>query len=272
MKKKLELRDIQLLQLDIAKEFKRICEENSIQYFMVGGTLLGAVRHKGFIPWDDDMDFGMTLDNYSKFMKLVTRELSDKYFVQHWNDGTEYGYPFCKIMMKNTVALEMCSRNVETGKGIWIDIFPYVKISPKQYNSKFYMLKLRLLNKCLLLKSNYDLNCLTKKTYVKLLNNIIKKLPVNKKNIKKKIRDSIFQVENKEDSCYLECNGIFNGDFLYQNDYFSRCLEVKFEDTTFKAPYHYCDYLKDTYGDFMQLPPEEQRYVGHSIIEVYVNE
>lgn len=73
------LRNVQLVQLEIAKEVKRICEQNNISYFMDGGTLLGAVRHKGFIPWDDDLDFGFTRDNYEKFIATAKKNLSSEF-------------------------------------------------------------------------------------------------------------------------------------------------------------------------------------------------
>lgn len=73
------LRNVQLIQLEIAKEVKRICEQNNISYFMDGGTLLGAVRHKGFIPWDDDLDFGFTRDNYEKFIATAKKNLSSEF-------------------------------------------------------------------------------------------------------------------------------------------------------------------------------------------------
>ena len=269
--KKLELRELQLLQLEIAKEFKRICEENNISYFMDGGTLLGAIRHKGFIPWDDDMDFGMTLDNYIKFMQVAIDELDDKYIIQHWNDGTDYAFPFCKIKMKNTVVIEKVIKHANIDKGIWIDVFPYVRITKEQYNSRYYMLKLQLISKMLLLKSNYDLSSLTERMSAKVLNIILKKIPINKKFLKNKLSSLIFSSNYVKDCCYMACDGMFKGDFIYKTDYFSEYKFLTFENIEFQAPRYSEAYLKDTYGDYMQLPPENQRYNGHSLLDVYID-
>ena len=104
------LRNVQLIQLEIAKEVKRICEQNNISYFMDGGTLLGAVRHKGFIPWDDDLDFGFTRDNYEKFIATAKKNLSSEFFLQTWDSDREYGYAFCKNTKEgNNLSRENCS-------------------------------------------------------------------------------------------------------------------------------------------------------------------
>ena len=99
------LRNVQLVQLEIAKEVKRICEQNNISYFMDGGTLLGAVRHKGFIPWDDDLDFGFTRDNYEKFIATAKKNLSSEFFLQTWDSDREYGYAFAKIPIPTTLMI-----------------------------------------------------------------------------------------------------------------------------------------------------------------------
>lgn len=94
------LRKVQLAQLDMAKEVKRICNKYNINYFMDSGTLLGAVRHKGFIPWDDDLDFGMLREDYEKFLKVAPTELNSKYFLQTWKNDDGFPYGFSKIRKK----------------------------------------------------------------------------------------------------------------------------------------------------------------------------
>lgn len=97
------LRRVQLIELEIAKEVKRVCDENGIRYFLYRGTFLGAVRHKGFIPWDDDMDIGMLRSDYEKFCRIAPQKLDKAYCFQNWHTDQNYALPFGKVRKRNTV-------------------------------------------------------------------------------------------------------------------------------------------------------------------------
>ena len=110
------LRNVQLVQLEIAKEVKRICEQNNISYFMDGGTLLGAVRHKGFIPWDDDIDVCMPPADYQKFIKIFKND--NKYFLQTIETDKYFHTLFAKIRKNNTCMVETENTYMKIHKGI----------------------------------------------------------------------------------------------------------------------------------------------------------
>lgn len=117
------LRKVQLTQLEIAKEIRRVCEENDIPYFLTCGTLLGAVRHQGFIPWDDDMDVGMLRENYEKFCRIAPEKLKPEYCWQSWYTDPNYALPFGKVRKRGTLYLEAKSHRLEEN-GFYVDIFP----------------------------------------------------------------------------------------------------------------------------------------------------
>lgn len=111
--------------LVIYREIARICEKHNLTFFVVGGTLLGAVVHKGYIPWDDDLDIAMPRDDYDKFINEYSKELDDRFFLHHTTTDPNYWLPFAKVRLNNTVFLEEKRKNVKAHAGIYVDIFPF---------------------------------------------------------------------------------------------------------------------------------------------------
>ena len=97
------VKKLQLAELQILKEIDKICQDNNIEYYLCGGTLLGAIRHKGFSPWDDDIDIAMTRKNYCKFLKICQEKLPNEYFLDCYETNKKYYFPYAKVKMKNTL-------------------------------------------------------------------------------------------------------------------------------------------------------------------------
>lgn len=117
--------ELRKVEVEILKEIHKICTENDLQYYLCGGTLLGAVRHKGFIPWDDDIDIVMPRDDYNKFITLcLNGKLDKQYILQNTDTEPEYHLPFTKIRKKHTFFDEEGVRKLKIHKGIFVDIFP----------------------------------------------------------------------------------------------------------------------------------------------------
>ena len=119
-----KLRKLQLCELEILLEFVRICEQFSLRYYLVGGTLLGAVRHQGFIPWDDDIDVAMPREDYDRFAQIAPRELAPQYFYQSPKTDPNYFLTYAKIRKNGTEVYEERFKDAKFHKGVFIDIFP----------------------------------------------------------------------------------------------------------------------------------------------------
>ena len=131
-------RNLQLKILEMVKYLDSFCKENKIEYFIAYGSCLGAVRHKGFIPWDDDFDIGMTLENYNKFIELCKTKLdTNKYFLQTLETEPNYYLSFAKLRDINTTLIEEKNKDIAITKGVYIDIFPIVGI-PKGKVKKIF--------------------------------------------------------------------------------------------------------------------------------------
>lgn len=118
------LRELQMAELEILDEFVRLCRIHDLRYYLVGGTLLGAVRHQGFIPWDDDIDVAMPREDYDVFAEVVSKELGPQYFYQSPDTDPHYFLSYAKIRKNETEIYEERFRNAKFHKGIFIDIFP----------------------------------------------------------------------------------------------------------------------------------------------------
>ncbi|MCS2168273.1 LicD family protein [Scandinavium manionii] len=274
--KKSNLRDAQLLMVDILSEVDRICKKNGIDYWIDAGTLLGAIRHSGFIPWDDDIDICMKRDDYVKFLSVVNDELNKSdFFVQTSKTDSKYknlNIP-CKIRMNNTVIIETWEveeggYDKESHHGIFIDIFPYDKYSTNKFKRKYIQ---RILSQFFKIKTLQPRE--KKKSVVsffcRYIGMIIPKrfiylwLDVQSKRMMSKGRGYQYGagIETPFFRAYFDEDEIFP------------TKDISFEGRVFKGPNKPYDYLTKMFGsEFMTLPPEENRIWHHTKIEINLND
>lgn len=263
------LRHVQLTQLEILKEIKRVCIENDITYWLTYGTLLGAVRHKGFIPWDDDLDIGMLRSDYEKFLKIATEKLNPSFILQTWELDKYYQLPFAKVRKSGTVYTEYQFRNSKALNGIYVDIFPYDNYGDNLMQGfQLKLIKLMMLSKCGI-KSWKELGHFNIKKYIthipsRLLSHFFtrkKLIAVYKKNATK--------YNGKVCDCYFS-QGFdkYTTTSVIPHYILEHFQEIIFEDDSFTVPVEYDKFLKINYGDYMKLPSEEKRENRHEIIEV----
>lgn len=120
-----QLRQLQLVELQILLAIDKICIENGIEYFLDSGTMLGAARHGGFIPWDDDIDIAMPRDSYERFLSIGQAALGNEYYLQTRETDPGVPFSFAKVRMNGTEMVERVANNATTHNGIWVDIFPF---------------------------------------------------------------------------------------------------------------------------------------------------
>lgn len=251
-------RELQLNLLEVMKIFHSVCVKNKLKYYMVNGTILGAVRHKGFIPWDDDMDIGMPREDYEKLLELPQKEWPENIHIKTPYNSNDLVFPFMKVMDKNTTLVE--DRLDGIVEGIYIDIFPLDGAGNSFFTARwryyvFYWKKGLLFN-------NQDHG--TKKSIMRrIFQSYARKQDVNKllksaENwMKKKSFDKSKIVGNFPGSWGLKefmSKKILGNPTLY-----------KFEDTEFYGPEQAAEYLESLYGDYMTLPPMEQRKSHHKL-------
>lgn len=263
------LRKLQLLQLDIAKTIKEICEKNGISYFLIGGSLLGAIRHKGFIPWDDDLDIGMLRPNYERFLKVAPQFLNkDKFFLETWDTEKGYGFPFAKIKLNNTNYTERNATNTQTHRGIFVDVFPIDIAAPKGIARKIHLMSYQIPFKFFLYKKGYVPRVLhgnksiVKTLVAKIMSLVAKPIPDSFwKMCINKIACKYSNSSNQEYAVTLF--GAYGYKEICSLDGLRTTTNVPFENDMFSIPVAYDEYLRNMYGDYMQLPPENKRYNRH---------
>lgn len=141
-----DIKDVQRLELEILLEFDRICKKHGMKYQLYAGTLIGAIRHEGFIPWDDDIDVCMLRSEYDKFLSWVEIELNNKYFFQTYKTDLNYINKFAKIRRNGTLFVEKSVKDLEIHHGVYIDIFALDNIELKTLKGKWQILVIRVLD------------------------------------------------------------------------------------------------------------------------------
>lgn len=258
------MNELQKVELDILQQFIDACEKLNVQYFLVCGSALGAKRHGGFIPWDDDMDVGMYREDYNKFMEQAPAILPEGYFLQNYKTDPAYPNAFAKLRNSNTTYIEKSAMDLKMNHGVYIDIFPLDGYPQEPKHRKKMAIK----------KKYYSilLSCVFKGNRTwrsRLAMWGCKALGCHKRTAKivAKYEELISQYPVKD--AKLICNhGTWYGDRDYiAAEFYGKGSDGVFEGLKVRLPEQCEQYLQALYGDWQQLPPPEKQ-VGHHYYQV----
>lgn len=256
-----ELRKIQLYLLD---EFVKICNESDVEYWLEGGSFLGAIRHKGFIPWDDDIDIGIFLKDKEKLVENLKAKLPDDILVQEdeGNHKTQahplkLRYKKSKIYQKNFEKID--KKDLNWNQGIFIDIFPFSYVKKRKDKQEYILSKMLLAHSYVRLYRNKGIS--------KLVINIIRRF-IPEKLIRNKIDKNRDKVKSDIDIIAIDPN-FFSDLYYYNIDVIYPLKKYEFEGKEYNGPKNADEYLKIHYGNNYMIPPKENGKKHFEYFEIY---
>lgn len=245
--------------LSIIKDIDDLCKENGVKYYLAGGSALGAIRHQGFIPWDDDLDILMDIENYEKFKQVCeTRLDKSKYYFEEGN-SEEFPMLFSKIRLRNTTFLEGYEKYCKQScLGIYIDIF----LLHNTTRNKFYQFKQFLYTRLLVANSLYKIGYRTNSRLKKLVLNYASKLSAKRKN---KLLRYVTKFDHRKTDLYCEFVGRGKKkNKIYKKSMFGEGKRIAFAGESLFVPAQIENYVVQLFGkDCMELPPESKRATLH---------
>ena len=261
------LKRIQEVELEILKDFMDICDRHGLDYFGIAGTGIGALRHHGFIPWDDDIDVAMPRDDFEKLLPLVEKEMGDKYLIMNAERYPNYPLMTTRMTMRGTKFKEEALKNIDAPLGIFLDLYPLDKVSDNHKEARRQARDAWFWSKILILRSipfpmlgfsGWKAKIIH--AICGLAHLVLSILHVPKTWIYKKA----YEAETRSNHYTKTKNLDFFCDTTpYMNLYAVKDIyplrKLPFEDVELNFPHNLHNNLTGMYGDYMQLPPEEKR-------------
>ena len=260
-----DLRKLQLSELELLKEVVNICEKNNITYYISGGTYLGAVRHKGFIPWDDDIDIAMPRTDYEKFLKIVSEQEKDNFILSTYEDTSEGIHYPAKITNPNLKVVSSSGKNNQIWSS-WIDIFPLDGMPNNKIISKMHQFHL------LYLRARLKFTCFDDQVNLKdkhrpLIERILIWIGLhtnfgkNSSSLKylNKIDKSLKKYPEDKSKVYVNFMGSYKFKSIISKEIYAEGAKYDFEGLKLNGPKYYDKYLTIIYGDYMTPPKNDEK-------------
>ncbi|HIW74026.1 MAG TPA: LicD family protein [Firmicutes bacterium] len=260
-----ELRALQKVELGLLHQFDAICRKEGLAYFLLGGTALGAVRHGGFIPWDDDVDVGMPRPDYERFLRTAPALLPAHLFLQDYHSEPAYFLSFAKLRDNRTLFKETVSAHLPIHQGVYLDIFPLDGGPADPQEAEALLKKMKL----------YRFSLLNRRTDY-----------IRKKSLPASLALSLMAPFVSRDACFRKIDalctkypygsspsvanwhGAWGTKEVVPAAFFGEGKPMPFEDMLCPVPQDYDGYLTSLYGDYRRLPPEEKRVSHHESVEI----
>lgn len=273
-----DIKEIQKYNLDLLKEFARVCDENHLTYFLSGGTMLGAIRHKGFIPWDDDVDVAMPRKDYMFLIENSQSLFASPLFLAHYSntDDEVINQSIFAQLWNTKIKLTFKQNEKNRQRYLGIDIFPIEGSPDNKIMRNFFFLKImfyRALYK-FTFYSSLEIEIESKRTLIeKFLISFAQMSKmgkfINRKKILLKLESSLLKYSLENSSKYAgNFLGVYKLKSFVSKKVFTERQLYQFENAKFYGTKFFDVYLTSIYGDYMQLPPEEKRIGKHQIIKV----
>lgn len=250
------IRKVQLTEYDIFKEFDRICKKYDIKYFLGQGTLLGAVKYKKFIPWDDDIDLLISYDELERLIEVFEKETTEEYIVANYKTEKYFPLSWTKIRAKNTLSRPKRYKELPINWGICIDLFPIYPLSNSKILRKLEVVNIKIASKMMMagmtqFEENHG-----------VLVRLLEKIPICVRHFCMNFATKIL-TSHKNDSEYvwLPCRG---GKVVKRSLLYGEEKRLVFEDNEYPAPSEYHEYLILNYGDYTKPLPDDQKK-GHEL-------
>ena len=253
------LRKLQLTELEMLVEVDRICRKYNINYSLDGGTLLGAVRHKGFIPWDDDADIMMSRSEYERFFNICKKELdTEKFFLQEFRTDSKYRWGYSKLRRNGTVFLREGQEHIKCHHGVFIDIFIFDNVPDDYFARRLQYAVCYCIRKGLYSEAGRKCaDTLLKKSIYELISFIPRSFWENALLVARGIS------AEKETQLISHLTYPNRKQIKYglSAQYYDEYTELDFENHRFMVIKNYDQYLRDLFDDYMVLPPVEKRKI-----------
>lgn len=256
------MNELQKVEMDLFLCFEETCKKLELNYFLVCGSALGAARHGGFIPWDDDFDVGMYREDYNKFLELAPGILPEGVFLQNYKTDPQFPYVFAKLRNSNTTFIQTVLSDLDINHGIYIDIFPLdgYPTSPSEQQKLARKKKqyIRRTNCALHMPSNLSLKGRLSLAYFKMLG-------YHKRTAKTLAKyESLISRYSVADAELVCSHGTWYGERDYiRKEYYGKGTDAEYEGVTVRVPEKLDAYLSSLYGDWRTPPPPEKQKGTH---------